>query len=166
MRATSSRKQYTTVTGKSGQITKTNLGKVGKWLIATLLVILTTFTSIYPVVSFALGTFMNTRGDYTSWTTKWWDTQNSGGENGMYGQNGILYNQMIRTALGGQLLSPSCCALLAGTIGLTRRLCRREEPQIQMGELRRQYGLLALFAPFALGRRGLLRLRLAIRLME
>jgi|LAHS01.1.fsa_nt_gb iron(III) transport system permease protein len=117
-RSTSGRKQYTTVTGKSGQASKTNLGKAGGWLIATLLVILTTFTSIYPVVSFALGTFMNTRGDYTSWTTKWWDTQNSGGENGMYGQNGILYNQMIRTALGGQLLVAVCCALLAGTIGL------------------------------------------------
>jgi iron(III) transport system permease protein len=118
MRATSSRKQYTTVTGKSGQITKTNLGKVGKWVIAGILTIVTAFTSLYPVISFAMGTFQNTRGDYTSWTTKWWATSNSGGENGMYGQSGILYNAQIKQALGNQVLIAVLCALLAGTIGL------------------------------------------------
>lgn len=117
-RSTSGRKQFTTVSGKSGQASKTNLGKVGSWAIAIILVILTTVTSIYPVVSFAMGTFMDTRGDYTSWTTKWWATSNSGGENGMYGQNGLLYNKMIRDAFGGQLLVAISCSLLAGTIGL------------------------------------------------
>ena len=33
-----SRKNYTTVTGKSGQISKINLGKVGKYLIAVILI--------------------------------------------------------------------------------------------------------------------------------
>ena len=118
MRSTSSRKQYTTVTGKSGQVTKANLGKVGKWVIAGVLTITTAFTSIYPVISFAMGTFLNTRGVYTSWTTKWWVTTNSGGENGMYGQSGILYNDQIKQALGNQFLIAVLCALLAGTIGL------------------------------------------------
>ena len=40
-----SRKNYTTVTGKSGQISKINLGKVGKYIIAVLLIVLTFFTS-------------------------------------------------------------------------------------------------------------------------
>ena len=48
-----SRKNYTTVTGKSGQISKINLGKAGKYVIALILVILTFFTSIYPIISFA-----------------------------------------------------------------------------------------------------------------
>ena len=39
-----SRKNYTTVTGKSGQISKINLGKAGKYVIALVLVILTFFT--------------------------------------------------------------------------------------------------------------------------
>jgi iron(III) transport system permease protein len=118
MRSTSSRKQYTTVTGKSGQITKGNLGKVGRWVAATILVILTAFTSIYPVVSFAMGTFLNTRGVYTSWTTKWWVTANSGGENGMYGQSGILHNAQIGQALLNQFIIAVLCALIAGTVGL------------------------------------------------
>lgn len=117
-RSTSGRKQFTTVSGKSGQASKTDLGKVGSWVIGVALVIVTAFVSIYPLVSFVMGTFMNTRGDYTSWTTKWWVTNNSGGENGMYGQSGILYNKMIWDAFKGQLIVAVACALLAGTIGL------------------------------------------------
>lgn len=43
-----SRKNYTTVTGKSGQISKINLGYVGKYIIALILVVVTFFTSIFP----------------------------------------------------------------------------------------------------------------------
>lgn len=117
-KTTSGRKQFTTVTGKSGQVSKTNLGLVGKWLIGSVIVVITTVTSLYPVVSFAMGTFMSTRGDYTSWTLKWWNTPNSGGENGMYGQPGLLYNKMIWDAFGGQIETALLCSLFAGTIGL------------------------------------------------
>ena len=48
-----SRKSYTTVTGKSGQTSKINLGRAGKYVIALVLVVLTFFTSIFPIVSFA-----------------------------------------------------------------------------------------------------------------
>ena len=43
-----SRKNYTTVTGKSGQISKINLGKSGKYIIAVILMIFTFFTSFSP----------------------------------------------------------------------------------------------------------------------
>ena len=49
-----SRKNYTTVTGKSGQISKIQLGKLGRYIIALILVILTFFTSIFPILSFAV----------------------------------------------------------------------------------------------------------------
>ncbi len=48
-----SRKNYTTVTGKSGQISKINLGRTGRVVIAVILIIITFFTSIFPIVSFA-----------------------------------------------------------------------------------------------------------------
>ncbi len=60
-----SRKNYTTVTGKSGQISKINLGKVGKYLIAIILIVITFFTSIFPILSFALETFLPNPGDYS-----------------------------------------------------------------------------------------------------
>ena len=120
-----SRKNYTTVTGKSGQISKINLGKTGRVVIAIILIILTFFTSIFPIVSFAFETFLPNPGDYSflytgdasNLTTKWWLTNENITENGMYGQKGILYNSTIWQAYKGTIWVSICCALLAGTIG-------------------------------------------------
>ena len=120
-----SRKNSTTVTGKSGQISKIQLGKLGRYIIALILVILTFFTSIFPILSFAVETFLPNPGDYSflytgdlsNLTTKWWITAENITENGMYGQMGILYNNTIRTAFFGTLLVSFACAILAGTIG-------------------------------------------------
>ncbi len=120
-----SRKSYTTVTGKSGQISKINLGRAGKYVIALALVIITFFTSIFPIVSFAFETFLPNPGDYSflytgdtsNLTTKWWVTDENITENGMYGQKGILHNETIWHAFKGTILVSVCCALLAGTIG-------------------------------------------------
>ncbi len=120
-----SRKNYTTVTGKSGQLSKMNLGKVGKYAIAVVMIVLTFFTSIFPIFSFALETFLPNPGDYSflytkdlsNLTTKWWITKENITENGMYGQHGILYNSTIWHAFAGTLLVAVCCALIAGTIG-------------------------------------------------
>ena len=120
-----SRKNYTTVTGKSGQISKINLGQAGKYIIALVLVVVTFFTSIFPIVSFAFETFLPNPGDYSflytgdpdNLTTKWWVTDENITENGMYGQKGILHNDTIWNAFKGTLLVSVACALLAGTIG-------------------------------------------------
>ncbi len=120
-----SRKNYTTVTGKSGQISKINLGKVGKYVIAVIFIIVTFFTSIFPILSFALETFLPNPGDYSflytgdfsALTTKWWLTKENVTENGLYGQFGILYNPLIWRAFWGTLKVAICCALIAGTIG-------------------------------------------------
>ncbi len=119
-----SRKSYTTVTGKSGQISKINLGKIGKYVIGILFIFITFFTSIFPILSFAIETFLPNPGDYSflytgdlsHLTTKWWMTR--GNQTGaLYGQQGILFNGMIWKALKGTLLVAVACALIAGTIG-------------------------------------------------
>ncbi len=120
-----SRKSYTTVTGKSGQISKIDLGRAGKYVIALALVVLTFFTSIFPIVSFAFETFLPNPGDYSflytgdtsHLTTKWWTTSENVSENGLYGQMGILHNDMIWRAFKGTILVSVACALIAGTIG-------------------------------------------------
>ncbi len=124
-RSLKSRKNYTTVTGKSGQISKINLGHTGRVVIAIILIIITFFTSIFPIISFALETFLPNPGDYSflytgdtnNLTTKWWVTSENVTENGMYGQKGILYNNTIWTAFKGTMLVSVSCALIAGTIG-------------------------------------------------
>lgn len=122
----SSRKSYTTITGKSGQSSKVNLGAGGEYVLAFIFILTTLFTSIYPVISFALETFLPNPGDYSflisgDWannlTLKWWTTAENITESGMYGQLGILYNTTIRTAFKGTLIVAGSCSLLAGTIG-------------------------------------------------
>ena len=118
-----SRKSYTTVSGKSGQISKINLGKAGQWVIAVILIFVTFMTSIFPIALFAIETFLPNPGDYSflytrdisHLTTKWWLTRgNDAGA--LYGQNGILFNGMILRALKGTLFVSIMCALIAGTI--------------------------------------------------
>ena len=124
-RSLKSRKNYTTVTGKSGQISKINLGRTGRVVIAVILIIITFFTSIFPIISFAFETFLPNPGDYSflytgdanNLTTKWWVTSENVTENGMYGQKGILYNNTIWTAFKGTMIVSVSCALIAGTIG-------------------------------------------------
>lgn len=123
--STSGRKSYTTVTGKSGQTSKVNLGRVGKYAIGIVFIVITIFTSIYPIISFALETFLPNPGDYSflktgnfgSLTLKWWITSENISENGMYGQLGILFNSTIWNAFKGTLIVSICCSLIAGTVG-------------------------------------------------
>ena len=120
-----SRKNYTTVTGKSGQLTKLRIGKIGKYAVGIVFIVITFFTSIWPIILFALETFLPNPGDYSflytgnfaHLTTKWWLTNENVTENGMYGQSGILYNNTIWHAFFGTLMLAVACALIAGTIG-------------------------------------------------
>ena len=114
-----------TYPGKSGQISKVNLGHAGRYVIAAVFMVITFFTSIFPIISFAFETFLPNPGDYSflytgdtkNLTTKWWATSENITENGLYGQMGILHNKTIWTAFWGTLLVSVACMLTAGTIG-------------------------------------------------
>ena len=113
--STGSRKQYTTVSGKSGQISKNNLGKVGKWIISFVLIILVMFVCVGPMVSFALESLLPNQGDYSSGLTlQWWTSK----EVLRNGYKGMFYNPEIWIALLQSILLSICCSLIAGTIGL------------------------------------------------
>ncbi len=123
--STKSRKSYTTVTGKSGQVSKVNLGRIGKYLVPVILIALTFFTSIYPIISFAFETFLPNPGDYSFFTSgdlnnltpKWW-LHHSIQEVGLYGQYGMLFNKGIWNSFKGTIIVSTLCSLFAGTIGL------------------------------------------------
>ena len=129
-RTTSGRKNFTTVTGKSGQSSVVNL-RAGKYILAAVFIITTLATGILPIILFAVETFLPNPGDYSfithgiegHMTTKWWLTAENVTENGMYGQKGILYNSEIWNAFGGTLIVAVFCALAAGTIGTLVGYC-------------------------------------------
>lgn len=114
--STSGRKQYTTVSGKSGQISKISLGRVGKWVTASVLTLLVIFVCVGPMVSFALESMLPNTADYSSGLTlMWWATSTPTLRNGY---RGILYNKDLWKALGGSILLSLTCALVAGSCGL------------------------------------------------
>ena len=129
-RTTSGRKNFTTVTGKSGQTSVVNL-RAGKYIVAVIFFITTLATGILPIILFAIETFLPNPGDYSfltngiagHMTTKWWMTAENVTENGMYGQKGILFNSEIWNAFGGTLIVAVLCALCAGTIGTLIGYC-------------------------------------------
>lgn len=129
-RTTSGRKNFTTVTGKSGQTSVVNLG-VGKYILSIIYIFTTLFTGILPIILFAVETFLPNPGDYSfltsgiagHMTSKWWMTSENVTESGMYGQKGMLFNETIWSAFGGTLLVAVLCALVAGTIGTLVGYC-------------------------------------------
>lgn len=129
-KTTSGRKNFTTVTGKSGQSSLVNLG-IGKYILAAFFIVFTFCTGILPIIMFAVETFLPNPGDYSfvtsgisgNMTLKWWINSDPLAENGMYGQLGILFNSTIWNAFLGTLIVSVCCALAAGTIGLLVGYC-------------------------------------------
>ena len=128
-RTTSGRKNYTTVTGKSGQSSLVNL-RMARTPISILFILLTLFMGILPIILFAVETFLPNPGDYSflkgnfnALTTKWWINNENVTEQGMYGQKGILYNAEIWNAFKGTFIVAICCALAAGIIGTLIGYC-------------------------------------------
>lgn len=116
-RMTNSRRSFTTVTGKSSQVSLVNLGKVGKPIITIIVLIYTIFFAIIPLISFALESFLETSGDYSTFTTYYWTTTDVTNTY-INGSVGILRNKDIWQAFGNSLLISIACALIAGTLGI------------------------------------------------
>ncbi len=118
-------KNYTTISGKSGQTSLVNVGKIGQYLIPAVLAVFTVFISVYPLVSFAFETFLPNPGDYSFFKTgnfsaltlKWW-LHHSEADEGLYGQFGILYNGAFWNSFKGTIIVALLCAFFAGSIGL------------------------------------------------
>lgn len=113
---TNSRRSFTTVTGKSSQVSLVKLGKVGKPIITIIVVFYAAFFAIIPLVSFALESFLEVSGDYSTFTLYYWITSE---QTNAYitGSVGILRNKEIWRAFGNSLLISIICALIAGTFG-------------------------------------------------
>ena len=115
---TGKRKSFTTVTGKSGQISLIDLRGSNK-VIAVILMVFVVFFSIIPLIVFALQTLLRNAGVYRfdNLTLNFWLGRGEDAfKNGMVG--GILFNKTIWAALGRLFLLSICAALFAGTSGL------------------------------------------------
>jgi len=117
-RFTGKRRSFTTVTGKSGQVSLINLRKSNNPISIALLVAVI-FFSIVPLLVFALQTVMGSSGVYelNNLTLEFWIGRGeSSYRNGMVG--GILFNKTVWASLGRLFLLSVLAALFAGTSGL------------------------------------------------
>ena len=117
-RYTGKRRSFTTVTGKSGQVSMVDL-KRANTPIALALLLFVIFFSIVPLFVFALQTLLRNAGVYEAGNLTldfWIGRGESAYRNGMIG--GILFNKTIFSALKNSLLLSICAAAFAGTAGL------------------------------------------------
>ncbi len=111
---TGKRKSFTTVSGKSGQVSLVKLGKVWRWVFAVLIIIAVVFCAIIPLVSFALESFC----PGGEWTLYYWTTTDQLSARVTGQATGILRNGTIWKAFGYSLGLSVCVALIAGTCGM------------------------------------------------
>lgn len=111
------RKSFTTVTGKSSQVSLVNL-RGARNVISFGVLFMLFMVAILPLVSFAVESFTMITGNYSpsNFTTIFWvgegRTDIAGGE------PGILRNKYIYQGLWNSLKLSLCCAAVAGTAGV------------------------------------------------
>lgn len=112
------RKSYTTVTGKSSQISLVNL-KAGKYIVSGILCLILFFVCIMPLISFGLESIIIKAGDYSAsnMTLNYW-IGDTGSVSTTIGNSGILKDPAIWSAMGNSLKLSIICALIAGSCGV------------------------------------------------
>jgi len=117
-RFTGKRKSFTTVTGKSGQVSLVKL-RGANLPVSVLLILLTLFFAIMPLVSFALESVIRQPGNYAlsnMTLTFWIGTEASAYETGM--PAGILMNPTMWWGLLRQVGLAAAVSLIVGTCGM------------------------------------------------
>ena len=107
------RKSYTTVSGKSSNVSLTRLRK-GRRVVSTVVVVFVVAVTLLPFVSFATESLTQVKGDYSlsNFTLRYWIAEDAG-----IGFSGIFRNPTFWKALKNTLLLALCCSLGAGTVG-------------------------------------------------
>ena len=114
---TGKRKSFTTISGKSGQVSLVKLGKARKPITAVIMII-SVFFAIVPLVSFALESLLEVPGDYSTISLYYWLTTDTLEDRVFGSSQGILRNPTIWSALGRSLLVSFAVALISGTFGI------------------------------------------------
>ena len=113
---TGKRKSFTTVTGKSSQVSLIKLRK-SKWPITTVIFLLVTFFSIIPLITFALESFTLEPGNLKTLSLYYWTTKDQTNIT-IKDSVGILHNKVIWGSFLNTFLISLVVALFAGTFGI------------------------------------------------
>lgn len=112
---TGKRKSFTTVSGKSGQISFIDL-KWGKWVSCVIICFFSIFFAVMPLITFALESVCVRPGDYSQLTWEYWFAKEATSSGN--GLRGLFYEPQVWSAFGNSLLLSLLCAVIAGTSGI------------------------------------------------
>ena len=119
---TKSRRSFTTVSGKSGQISKIDL-KWPKWIISSILVIFIIFFAIVPLISFFISSLEGTPGVISTFSWDYWFSRTSVIndpyiEQRIGEQPGLFFNKQIMGSFLRSIVASLLVALICGTFGI------------------------------------------------
>ncbi|MBR1671942.1 MAG: iron ABC transporter permease, partial [Fretibacterium sp.] len=114
---TGTRKSFTTVTGKSGQVSLVRLGRA-RSAIAVIMTIIVAFFAIMPLLSFAMESLFEVPGDWSTFTLRYWTSTELFEGSNKGDTIGILMSATMWQALGRSLLLSVLVSALAGTAGI------------------------------------------------
>ena len=109
------RKSFTTVYGKSGQVSYINLS-AGKYIVGVVIILISLFCSVLPLITFALESCCVVAGDYSTLTLQYWISSTPTDANN--GLVGIFHEKQVWRAFGNSLLLSFLCAIIAGSSGV------------------------------------------------
>ena len=119
---TKSRRSFTTVSGKSGQISKINLGWM-KWVIVSVALIIIVFFAIVPLVSFFITSLEGTAGRIDTFDWKYWFSRESVIDDPYIEQRvgkqvGLFFNKGIMGSFLRSIVTSAIVAFICGTFGI------------------------------------------------
>lgn len=119
---TRSRRSFTTVSGKSGQISKINLGWM-KWVVSAIVILFIVFFAIVPLVSFFITSLEGTSGNINTFDWKYWFSKESVIddpyiESRIGEQPGLFYNVGIMGSFLRSIVTSLIVALICGSFGI------------------------------------------------
>lgn len=112
---TGKRKSFTTVSGKSGQVSYINLS-AGKYIVGVVIILISLFCSVLPLITFALESCCVVAGNYSTLTLQYWISSTPTDANN--GLVGIFHEKQVWRAFGNSLLLSFLCAIIAGSSGV------------------------------------------------
>lgn len=120
---TKSRRSFTTVSGKSGQISKINLGNSGKYVIGAIVVAVVAFFAIVPMLTFIIESMEETSGDLSTLTFKYWFSKTNTIDDVFLSSRdlstqGIFFNGTILNSLGRSFIVAIVVSFICGTCGI------------------------------------------------
>lgn len=140
------RRSFTTVTGKSGQVSYIKLGKAN-YPVSIFLMIAVGLVAIFPIISFALESLVATPGDYSKLTLKFWLSRENLSDFFRNVGCGILFNKTVWGAMLNSIKLSTLVAITVGTSGFLIGYCVSKKRNSKLASIVSAYSFFPYLIP-------------------